>query len=462
MTFAALLLACSTSRVDDARTAWMRDVLARDNAVWLARDHALLATKYARMAEDPYDFMRGTATLFHADVSVPEPERATTRFLDAADAVAVLLAGDPHPENLGTLLPGEDPAVGVLPGEPPSLELIDLDGAAFGPWIVDVRRGALGLATLLDAAPTCDEACVTASLTAYARGYAKAVGAPGRVDCWSHRENAAAAALCDEVEAEGQEQAALAKWTLVEQSPRRWRLDEALDGEGKGLLAATEEERQRAERLVALLPGAPVRVLDLARRYGMGVASLPAERLVVLYDTGDDGPGDDRMLQLREVIDPPAPPGRLPSVPALFDDNADRIERASRLLWSRPDADPRMAGRTDAGVTFKASTFSSWCQGFEHEALAEADAATLEALGALLGEVLGGTHARGLTVDGARAGIAIAGDLDGQTDALAEELLRDAADDRARLQADHTRFVAALEVHGPLLGADLPAQDVAR
>ena len=73
-------------------------------------------------------------------------------------------------------------------------------------------------------------------------------------------------------------------------------------------------------------------VIDVARRYGMGVASLPAVRYALLFDLGDDSPDDDAMLFLREVVDPPAPPGRLPSVPLLFDSNAARAEQAAPLL----------------------------------------------------------------------------------------------------------------------------------
>ncbi len=138
------LLACVSDVPDDARTAWVRDVLTRDNAPWLSRDPDLLAAKYARMAEDPYDFMRGSLSVFLADASAPHAGRSRTTFLDAPEAAAVLVAGDPHPENVSTMLPGGDAT------RPAVLELVDLDGAAFGPWTVDVRRGALGLLVRYD------------------------------------------------------------------------------------------------------------------------------------------------------------------------------------------------------------------------------------------------------------------------------------------------------------------------
>ena len=75
------LLGCAAGDADQARTAWIREQLANDNAVWLSRDPDLLAMKYARMAADRFDFLRGTAGLFLADVARPDPSRTPTTFL---------------------------------------------------------------------------------------------------------------------------------------------------------------------------------------------------------------------------------------------------------------------------------------------------------------------------------------------------------------------------------------------
>ena len=454
------LLACVSDAPDDARTAWLRDVLTRDNAPWLSRDPSLLAAKYARMADDPYDFMRGSLSVFLADAAAPHTDRAPTRFLSDPDASAVLLAGDPHPENVSTMLPGGDTT------RPRTLELADLDGAAFGPWTVDVRRGALGVLALTQDVPACDDACRVDVARSFADAYAarSLSSDPTPVRCDDAALPLAALLLCERTAESARIHDARESRTTLEGPARAWALDAAVDDAGRGLLAVTPEERAQVGRLVAAWTGRPpgFRLLDVARRYGMGVASLPAVRYALLYDGGDDHPDDDAMLFFREVVDPPAPPGRLPSVPLLFDSNAARAEQTARLLWSVPDADPRMNGLTDGAMTFKVVSWSDWQDGFEHADFVDASVTTLVGLGSVVGEVLAGTHARGLTVNGHPAATALHADLAGHEVALLDEVAAAAPLDLAQLLADHARFVAALETHGPLLGADLPTQDTPR
>ncbi len=455
------LLACVADVPDDARTAWIRDVLTRDNAPWLSRDPDLLAAKYARMADDPYDFMRGSLSLFLADASAPHAERATTAFLDAPEAAAVLHAGDPHPENVSTMLPGADAT------RSPVLELVDLDGAAFGPWTVDVRRGALGLFALVNGASACDDDCRTSVVTRFAQAYATRMLAEAPRDavrCDAPTLPSAAFNLCALATDDTQVHRAREARTILTGGTRRWRLDAALDEDGRGLLAVTPEERAQVDRLLARWSARPrgFRVLDVARRYGMGVASLPAVRYALLFDLGEESPDDDAMLFLREVVDPPAPPGRLPSVPLLFDTNAARAEQAAHLLWSTPDADPWMAGVDDGTMTFKVVGWTDRQQGFEHDDFVDADVPRLQGLAEVVGQLLAATHARGLTVNGAPAAEVVRADLIGREADMVEELVSGSASDLARLLSDHARFVAALEAHGPLLGADIPTDDVPR
>lgn len=454
------LLACVSDVPDDARTAWLRDVLTRDNAPWLSRDPSLLAAKYARMAADPYDFMRGSLSVFLADAAAPHPDRAPTRFLADPDAAAVLLAGDPHPENVSTMLPGGDTA------RPQTLELADLDGAAFGPWTVDVRRGALGLLALAEGTSACDDSCGEQVVRRFAHAYAERSfsSAPAAVGCDDPDLPLAALQLCERTAENARVNDARDSRTLLGGPTRVWALDPELDEAGRGLLAVTPEESAQVDRLVDAWSGRPqgFRRLDVARRYGMGVASLPAVRYALLFDLGDDSPEDDTMVFFREVVDPPAPPGRLPSVPLLFDSNAARAEQSARLLWSVPDADPSMAGLTDGAMTFKVVSWSDWQDGFEHTDLVDASIATLIGLASVVGDVLAGAHTRGLTVNGQPAVTALRGDLAGLEDALVDEVAAAAPLDLTQLLADHARFVAALETHGPLLGADLPTEDTPR
>ena len=88
----------------------MRDTLASDNAIWLGRDTSLLAGKYAKMAADPFDFVRGTSALFYTDLSRPDPDRPETRFLTVPDAGSIVLDGI-HPHDIGTVLDYEGIAI---------------------------------------------------------------------------------------------------------------------------------------------------------------------------------------------------------------------------------------------------------------------------------------------------------------------------------------------------------------
>ncbi|MEZ4235603.1 MAG: DUF2252 family protein [Myxococcota bacterium] len=471
------LAACATGSGPDAlRTAWLVDQLLDDNRIWLTRDPDLLATKYRVMADDPYDYVRGSVAVFLADLGRPATDRPRTSFLTAEGAAAVLLVVDPHPENVGTLLPGEGPGPTVdaldvtLPHPAPLLlEINDFDGAAFGPYLVDVRRALLGLATAVD--PVCDRDCRAPILTAWARGYVDEVEAIADAGptlppapplaTWGYVLDRL---LVDAAE-EGAERQRLREWTEPTSTGLRFRTVPSPRASGEGIVPLRGDERAQLDRLLAAYqrtasapPG--FRVLDRARRYGGGVASLPAIRYVVAWDRGDDGPDDDEMLEIREVVDPPVVPGLMPVVPTTFDSQAARAVAAARALWSRPDADARLAGLSDGAMAFKVLTESSFDQAFDHRKLQDDVRsgryvpADLEAWGALLGRQLANVHARSVTVDGDPARDAIAADLAGRGDAFVAEGLRDAELDLAQARRDHRLMREALDALGPLLGAD--------
>lgn len=473
-----LTLGCSGAQVDDARQAWLVDRLIQDNAVYLGRDPDLLAAKFDRMAAHPYDWVRGSAGVWGADQARPASGRVPTAFADDPSTCQVLLAGDPHPENLGTFLPGPGPGPDQEADAPASdglrLELNDLDGAAWGPWVLDLRRAALGLAVLAQGLDGCDEACQQDAVRALAAAYFDVAtgldtaptctleacdrgptgGDPGHL-VWD---------LLEEADEEGRERKRLDKYTQLDaEGLRDLRVDAALDDAGEGVLALTADEAGQVDRLAGALTaaeGGGIRVLDAARRFGAGVSSLPAIRYVLLVDRGDDGPDDDDLLNLREVLDPPTLPGLVGTVPGLFDSQADRAERAPRLLWSTPQADAAHHGLSDGAQTFKLTTWSSWFQGFEREKIEEAwtdgDAAQedLDGLAAVLGATLAAAHGRAPTASGALPAAAVAAELEGRRDELIEETVQATRADLAQALVDQALLQDALLRYGPLLGAD--------
>lgn len=485
-----LAVACAPVSPDQARTAFLRDTLTTDNAIWLGRDRGLLAGKYAKMSADPFDFMRGTSALFYADLSRPAPDREATQFLTVPDAGSILLAGDPHPENFGAGLPGEEPALGQAPDLALGIEIDDLDGSAFGPYLLDVRRGSLGVARLASALEGCDADCVSAAVAAFATAYVEEIdalsasaGANGAVSSavssavCTDDDGRMVADLCAASASDGALGDVLASYTTGESGEsgaRRLFLDEQVDDAGKGVLALTPDEDAQLSRLLAGWTSRPAdfRELDRARRFGSGVASFPAVRYVVLWDHGADSGTesgeDDHLVSIREVIDPPNPPGRSATVPVLFDSNAARIEQVAWLLWSRPDADPRMAGLSDGASTFKVTTWSGYFQGFNHSDIVEGwadgsyEAGDLLGLAARNGRTLAGSHARGLTSEGRSSLAAISDDLGDDGDRFVAERVSNASTDLARSEADFQTFQRALDDFGPLLGAETPVKDTTR
>jgi uncharacterized protein (DUF2252 family) len=463
----ALLAACGeTSLPSDARQAWLVNEIVTDNLRWLTRDPSLLEAKYGKMSADPYDFFRGAAGVYARDQVRAGGERSPTAFLTSPGAFGVLLAGDPHPENVGTMMPEDGP--GPESEVPPMLlELVDLDGAGYGPYLFDVRRAEGGLAwmaELVGCSGGCRDAVVAAHAGAYAAEIlATAAGnslfAPGLV---AERADPVTAALLEDVIVEGQDREVMDRATTIPtEGERRFTLGEGLDEAGEGVLACSPEERAQVERLLATYT-APTgfRVLDQARSFGVGVASLPAVRYLVAWDRGDPGPGDDELLMLREVVDPAGLPALYPQPAGRFRSNADRVVSASHALWSRPDADPRADGLLDGAMSFKVLTWSAWNQTYSHKKVArdyasgvlgEAEIATWAAL---LGSQLAAAHARAPLADGGDAVAAISADLEGRTDPFVAERVAESARDVAVFRSDYALFVDAIESLGPLLGSD--------
>ena len=343
-----LLAGCSGAGEAVDRAGWLQEQLLLDNQRWLFRDREQLVEKYDAMEAAPYDWMRGTAALFFADLARPGTDRLPTAFGADPEATAVLLLGDPHPENLGTVPTGEgltpteaDPS-GLVDGSwRTTLEWVDLDAAAWGPWILDLRRAALGLLLLMDPLDGCDEPCRTAAVEALAAGYADEFAAE---EPWDSTEGIlgewgeVVAKLTEEALEEGLERKRLDKHTTLQPDGTRT-LDVVteLDEEGKGHIALSALE---AEQLADLMEAygrtdaapAGFRYLGGVRRIGSGISSRPALRFVVLIDRGDDRDVDDELVQVREVVDPPVPAGSQSTVTGLFADNVDRLTRGPDLL----------------------------------------------------------------------------------------------------------------------------------
>jgi uncharacterized protein (DUF2252 family) len=447
---------------EDDRASFIQQVLVDDNRIWIQRDAPKVEDKFAVMAADRYDFMRGSVALHFADLARPISTGPNTRFLNSAEATTVLLFGDPHPEN-ATVCRADRSDPEPIP--PLTLEFFDLDATAYGPWTLDLRRLALGMVILTEDLPGCDRECQDEAIRQVADGYAAGLepGAPvgatpseiADLSGWSKWVED----LFKESLEEGQEQKRVNDYAPIgDDGARAFAL-----GEETRLVALTEDETRVLEALLGRLELPPdFRRLAVARRLGSGVSSLVATRFVVLWDRGRAGSEDDALLQIREVIDPPVFPGRPIRSLGTFSTNHARVVGAARQLWSRPDADPRHVGTEVDGISWKTISWTSFFQDVNHNKIAEAwyedelDAGDLAELAEDLGRVLAASHARTRTIDGLPARGVIANDLEagGGVDALEAELLEMAHYDSDQLMSDHVVFVDLLDAWGPLLGAE--------
>jgi len=457
----AIGIACSGVE-NDHRAAFVQQVLVDDNRVWLHRNAPGVADKFAAMAADRYDFMRGSAALHFADLARPVADGTHTSFLRRPETTAVPIFGDPHPENATVCRPDPTDAV---PEPPLSIEYVDLDAAGFGPWTLDLRRAALGHATLLAELPGCSADCIDDTVTALVEGYLDGLipgaetSVPGDGKPRSDADGRWLSDLFEEARVEGAAQKKTQKYAPISPDGTRSFLLgpdtglEALTGPEEGLLADVLDQMDLPDGF---------RVLAATRRYGSGVSSRAALRFAVLWDRGSADPQDDALLQVREVLDPPIFPGSPYASGGVFADNHTRVVQTAAELWSRPDADPRHVGALADGLSWKAMSWTSYFQDVEHGKLQEAweegdiDPETLASLAFDLGRVLGASHARTRTLDGLDARQVIEDDIvsGGGDDVLTEEVLRHARADLARLHADFDLFSELLETEGPLLGAD--------
>ncbi len=450
-----------------ARAAFVQEVLVRDNRVWLSQDTDLVADKFAVMADDPYDFMRGSVALHFADLSRPDSSRATTRFLRDPAATAVLLVGDPHPENVSVCR--ADPTA-EAPSPPLTLEFVDLDAAGFGPWTLDVRRAAIGLRVLTAALDGCDESCAEDTVEAMTDAYSVYLSEnEGKERPWG----VVFSALLAEATREGRARKKTEGYTTYSASgARSFVLDTTVEPGGTAILPLDAAETNLADDILAewsASDAAPdgFRVLDVARRFGSGVSSRPALRFVVAYDLGASGPEDDAMMQIREVVDPPDLPGRAVQGLAPFENNGQRVWSAAQRLWSRPDADARNGYVLAHGRAFKSLSWTSWFQDIDHDKIIDSwnegylAPSDLADFGWDLGRLLAGAHSRGGTMSGADARAVILADLDagGGPEALSAEIVQQSQTDVLQLFLDAGIFADLLDAEGPLLGAERIAQE---
>jgi len=413
--------------------------LADDNYVWAARDPELTRLKLVKMQRGPYEWLRGTASLFWRDLMEPGADRSASSFGDPASS-RVLLVGDPHPENAGTFRAADGTML---------VDWNDFDSTGYGPFTGDLRRLGAGLVIAAEDAAIGAE-LVRRAATAYAQQIAMIAAGQkiGPVLASAH------AFLADEID------------TASTRGARNFALDEvapatagvraiafgdleavAPDGVFEDRVTPVSPEvADWIDRAIAQWSGSHPdagAVKLRARRVGSGVSSYAAYRFNVVLDGPTSAIDDDLVLEVKETREGVIIRGLPRFSAAEWDSPAARSVATQRRLQARPDADPLLGHALVGALSLKLRNREAFQRGLNRDdltALASgttAERAQLGDLAAIYGGMLARAHGQALTEDGVLGAIAIAPLLAGRDAAFVDDLVSLATADAAQVIADH-------------------------
>lgn len=443
MRVSILLLVAGCAAEPPSRDQRILESLADDNLVAGRREPALVAMKLRKMQRGPYEWLRGTASLYWRDLMEPGATRAVTTFGDP-ESSRVLLVGDPHPENVGTFRGFSDGQM--------FLDWNDFDATGYGPFTGDVRRLAAGfvvIATLGEA-----DAALTAELTRLvATGYAEQIAtiAAGMRPAALGAGNAE---LFDDELAKAQTRGdtlfavdelapamdgirLLAFGDLEEVAADGVLEDRVLDVDAE---QADWIDRALAQWAPGRLSPAEAAIKLRARRIGSGVSSYPVFRFQVVLEGATSAPDDDRIVELKETREGVIVRGLPILQGAEWDTPAERAVDTQLRLHARFDGDRLLGAAQVGGLSFKIRDREAYQRGINFDDLAELvadDPAQLRVIAQRYGALLARAHAQALTADRILGATVIAPLLAGRESAFADEIAALAAGDAAQVIADH-------------------------
>ncbi len=441
---AVLILVLASCGADaPSREQRILEALADDNLVAGRREPALVAMKLRKMQRGPYEWLRGTASLYWRDLMEPGATRASTTFGDAKSS-RVLLVGDPHPENVGTFRGFSDGQM--------FLDWNDFDATGYGPLTGDVRRLAAGfvvIATLGEADPDLTAELTTLVATGYAEQIASiAAGVRPAALGAGHAE------LFDDELAKAQSRGdtlfAVNEFAPVEGEIRTLALGdlEAVADDGvleDRVIGVDAEQADWIDRAIAQwAPGrltpAEATIKLRARRIGAGVSSYPVFRFQAVLEGSTSTPEDDRIVEIKETREGVIMRGLPILQGAEWDTPAERAVDTQLRLHARFDGDRLLGAAQVGGLSFKIRDREAYQRGINFDDLAELvidDPAQLRVIAKLYGALLARAHAQALTADRILGADVIAPLLAGRESAFVDEIAALAAGDAAQVIADH-------------------------
>jgi uncharacterized protein (DUF2252 family) len=455
--FAACAASCDPSV--SPREARVRSTLVRADQSWLRARPSLTRAKFEAMRLRLYDYYRGSYPVFVRDAIEGDPRAALTRFAPGALVAGI---GDAHPENVGVLV-ASDGSLG--------LEFNDFDAADRVPYVWDLRRLCAGLALAAEVSNEADPDAQRVTAAA-ARSIASAAAEGYLAELRRLHAGGPAARIADGQGAPNLEdlfrrgardlsqRRELAELTEVRDGAtalRRGALDPAEPTATLGALPEVAREAipallERYRRTLSDPRDAQYfTVLDAARQFGSGIASLPRVRVLVLVRGPTDAPDDDVVLEIKELGDSGATGTVTPFVWA--DSVAQRVRTSAWTAWGDRTREPlfgtdewlgvpvQVRAEREAHKTLRTSRMTA--------ALGTPDALarTARVLGTLLARVHFATDDGRATV----AAILRAADVFGD-DAFRDEHADASLAYAAQVREDWSLFREAITREGPLLG----------
>lgn len=458
--------ACGEPSEAPAREVELTSVLAAADEPLLRVRPALEAGKLTRMSLGATDFFRGGVPLYRHDV-----RDGTSTFGESDFALPVPLVpsvGDAHLENFGTLVAGD----GTL-----ALEPNDFDAADRTPYLWDLRRLAAGvaLAALLsneddpaarEEVAAHAEAIARRAAEGYARGIDAARAGEPRTRVDGPGDNPILRDLFERSERDRARRPELEELTELRDGARRLRRGPIDPEDDQNVLqelpafarvALPETLRQWQSSLIRPVDEGYLTILDAARELGSGVASWPRVRALVLVDGPTSDPGDDVLLEVKEIADSTIG-GLYP--PGLFWNSVqERVVGMSRLAWTRADAAPLWGAASWVGLPVQIREESEAQKTLRIARLTK-ELGTAEAIGALaalLGQQVARVHTAGQGGDAAAR--AIHERIARGPEAFLDEQASFGAAYAAQALLDHRSFVRALHRVGLRLGLPEDAND---
>lgn len=289
------------------------------NATLAGRDAALIAQKYALLADNDFSFFRGTAYLFAADAAA-DPTLAT--------ALRIPLQGDLHLENMGTYRTA---------GGAVAYDMNDFDEAATGPYTWELARMAVSIRLAARALQLKGKDELVAHFLAAYQRELKGLGAT-KLDqplTGAGLGTDALAAIAEATHATRPDFLAdMGANSRFKTSKKLRPVTPAIAEQVGAALQAYAQGRSEGAGFF--------RVKDVASRIA-GTASLGRYRYVAWIEGPTAGPQDDVILEIKEQTAPILQP-------QIAGDPAGRVRDAQRHFL--PGADPLLGTTRMAGIAF--------------------------------------------------------------------------------------------------------------